>query len=499
MTNGMTRTCRFALLAALFATPAPGQQPPPGSDGAALSRALDSVRADRIVADVFFVACDDMGGRDTPSTGQRLAARFVKNRLQRLGWKPGARDGWLQTYPLAYKRVKEPDTRAAIQRGDGTGERIELEFGRDYYFSVRDLETFDGNAGVVFCGAGTQEELAAAAPALKGRFALCLDGGDDGRAVEEALRAAGAIGALFMEPPRSSGRSYVQDFGPRLGFLRTGRAAWPAEPDPRQAPFFPRAYLPNETVARMMALVGTAPLAAGQELPIRFIDTRRVVGDGKVYCENVCGWWPGSDPALGKQVILVSAHYDHVGTAADGTVYNGADDNGSGTCGLLALAEALVFEGPLRRSVMLIWVSGEEKGLYGSKAWTSAPWLPDDARPVADINIDMIGRNAPHQILVTPSHDHASYNGLTKMVERLAPEEGFTTIGSADAYYTRSDQVNFARLGIPVTFLFSDVHADYHKPSDDPEKIDGDKIRRVVRLVLRMLNEMQGDSLDLGK
>jgi Zn-dependent M28 family amino/carboxypeptidase len=187
-----------------------------------------------------------------------------------------------------------------------------------------------------------------------------------------------------------------------------------------------------------------------------------------------------------------------VGVGQDGQVYNGADDNGTGTCGLLALAEALVFRGPLRRSVLLLWVSGEEKGLYGSQAWTASPWLPDGARPFANINLDMIGRNAPQQIHLTPSRAHSAYNGLSRLAERLAPEEGFTEISSADDYYTRSDHVNFARLGLPVTFLFADIHEDYHRPGDDPEKIDGDKVRRVVRLVLRILEAMQDDSLALG-
>jgi Zn-dependent M28 family amino/carboxypeptidase len=142
-------------------------------------------------------------------------------------------------------------------------------------------------------------------------------------------------------------------------------------------------------------------------------------------------------------------------------------------------------------------VSGEEKGLYGSQAWTSSPWLPNEARPVADINIDMIGRNAPSNLLVTPSRDHTAYNGLTKLAERCLPKEGFSEIGSADYYYTRSDHANFAKLGIPVTFLFDNVHDDYHKPTDDVEKIDADKCRRVVRTVLRMINEMQDERLDL--
>jgi Zn-dependent M28 family amino/carboxypeptidase len=144
-----------------------------------------------------------------------------------------------------------------------------------------------------------------------------------------------------------------------------------------------------------------------------------------------------------------------------------------------------------------MWVSGEEKGLFGSQAWTEKPWLPEGCKPVCDINIDMIGRNAKHQILITPTAQHAAYNGLTKLAESFFAEEGFTEVKSADEYYQRSDHAMFARLGIPITFLFNDVHADYHKPSDKPEKIDCDKIRRVVRVIVRMLDALQADALDL--
>jgi Zn-dependent M28 family amino/carboxypeptidase len=163
----------------------------------------------------------------------------------------------------------------------------------------------------------------------------------------------------------------------------------------------------------------------------------------------------------------------------------------------MAIAEALTKSGPLRRSVMLMWMSGEEKGLWGSKAWTEHPWLPGDRKAICDINIDMIGRNAPDSMLITPTRDRKEYNGLVRLAEKLSPLEGFPTLKSADAYYERSDHYNFAKIGLPVAFLFDDVHEDYHKPTDDADKIDYDKIRRVVRLVIRMLDGLQVDRPDI--
>jgi hypothetical protein len=268
--------------------------------------------------------------------------------------------------------------------------------------------------------------------------------------------------------------------------------------------FFPTMAISGPAMARLLTLAGNndpagARPALGTDLGVVFTDTRTDNGaDGTLEAEDVCAFWPGSDPVLSKEVIIISAHYDHVGTSPAGVVFNGADDNGSGTTGLLQLAEALTVNGPMRRSVFLIWVSGEEKGLWGSKAWCSAPTLPEGHRAICDINIDMIGRNAPDFLLITPTKARkGDYNGLTRLAEALGGKEGFPTLGSADAYWTRSDQFNFATLKIPVAFLFNGEHEDYHQPTDDPEKIDCDKIRRVARLVLRMIDGLQADKLDL--
>jgi hypothetical protein len=447
-----------------------------------------------------------MGGRDTPSVGQRLAARFIRNRLQRIGWKagaarPGAKDPWIYTYPLLFKRMKEPDTRALLEKGE---QRFLLTVGTDYWFAPPGLENQETTGSVVFCGNGTKADFAAA-PGVRGKWALCLDGAAGLGGVEERAQPAGAIGILAVLAPDSNAPSYAEANGRILPLLRNGMIQQGQQGQPgdvaalKKSATLAKTYLAPQAADKIFELAGTAKPAVGQDLGVCFTDTRRLVGDGAIECENVVGFWPGSDPALAKEVILCSAHYDHLGTSADGTVYNGADDNGSGVAALLALSEALVVHGPMRRPVALIWVSGMEKGLFGSAAWAKAPFLPNDGRAIADINLDMVGRNAANQILVTPTRDHPAYNGLVRMAEQLAVGEGFTDVKSADEYYTRSDAAMFAKLGIPVLHLFNDVFPEYHKPTDDAERVDGDKIRRVTRLVLRILNDLQVDGLDLGK
>lgn len=172
----------------------------------------------------------------------------------------------------------------------------------------------------------------------------------------------------------------------------------------------------------------------------------------------------------------MSSHYDHLGVDK-GEIYNGADDNGSGITCLLALGEALKEHGPLGRSILLIWVSGEEHGKWGSRAWTENPSLPEGHAPVANVNLDTIGRNDPDSLFVTPTKSHAKYNSLTKLAERFAKEEGFEQLPQgSDSFYTESDHYIFARLGIPVCLLTAGLHEDYHKPTDTADKVGCDKI-----------------------
>lgn len=479
-----------ALASALGADPA-SLRAAPGN----LAGALEAIQTERIRSDIFFIASDELEGRDTPSSGQRVAARFIRARLERLGFQPGAQSGFFYEYPLYMPRIDE--TRSST-RVSAEGATQNWTLGQDYFVSSRGFSAVDLEAGIVFCGGGRKSDTP---KDVAGKWALCFDEGKTISDVQKSLTDAGAVGVLMTPGPEYDKKPYAEQFAAELTRVRSAGVTWPSAQRTEGA--LPMLWLPPQTAQRLAPeLFGEKAKKPkpGVELAARLAHKRVLAGDnGVVQCENVCGFWPGSDPKLKDEVIVISAHYDHVGRGGrTNQIHNGADDNGSGTTGLLALAEALVAHGPLRRSVLLMWVSGEEKGLYGSKAWTEKPWLPAGARAVCNVNIDMIGRNAPDSLLITPTKKHAEHNGLVRLAEELSPSEGFPTLGSCDAYWDRSDHANFARnLKIPVAFLFSDVHEDYHQPGDDPEKIDCDKIRRVSRLVMRMLAGLQGDQLKL--
>lgn len=464
-----------------------------------LESGLSAVSAAGICADVAFLASDELEGRDTPSRGQQVAARFLRARLERTGWSPGAGDGYLQPFPVLHVAVDGERSRLVVQPAAGGAERA-LAFGEDYL--LLPWEAFDGEleGPVVFCGRASREELEAADVA--GKLVLCIDSDVSASSRRNNVRRAGARG-IFVVPDPAKGELEQEARARRQSDqARRGRVVYGEEPA-EGAGFaaFHQAFLTASGARALWEAAGVAdpaaaPPAVGTVLPLRLREERRLPGDrGLVQVENVCGFLPGNDPALKDEVVLISAHYDHEGVIA-GEVYNGADDNASGTSALLALVDALP-RLELRRSVMLVWVAGEEKGLYGSRAWVASPTLPEGSRAVCDINLDMVGRNEPGELYLTPTRRHPAHTGLSTLAERLAADEGFAPLGSADPYYERSDHYVFAELGIPVLFLFNGEHADYHRPTDDVEKIDCDKIRRVARLVLRMVDELQGDVLDL--
>ena len=212
--------------------------------------------------------------------------------------------------------------------------------------------------------------------------------------------------------------------------------------------------------------------------------------------QNVLGYIPGSDSLLREELIVITAHYDHVGII-DGEIHNGADDDGSGTVSVLELAQAFqeavkAGEGP-KRSVLLMTVVGEEKGLLGSEWYTDHPIWPLE-QTVANLNIDMIGRvdeahpdDDRYVYLIgsdkLSSELHEISENANSTYTNLALDYTFNAPDDPNRFYYRSDHYNFAKNNIPVIFYFSGVHEDYHRPGDDPEKIHYDKTAEIGQLV----------------
>ena len=209
--------------------------------------------------------------------------------------------------------------------------------------------------------------------------------------------------------------------------------------------------------------------------------------------ENILAFIEGSEKP--QEIIVVSAHYDHVGMS-NGEIYNGADDDGSGTVALLEMAEAFQISkkagnGP-KRSILFLHVTGEEHGLLGSKYYADHPIFPM-ANTVANLNIDMIGRCDPGNcgkdyVYVIGSEmlstDLKKINeAANKQTVNLELNYKYDDPNDKDRLYYRSDHYNFAKNGIPVIFYFDGIHEDYHKPSDTPDKIDYVSLKKRTQLV----------------
>lgn len=210
--------------------------------------------------------------------------------------------------------------------------------------------------------------------------------------------------------------------------------------------------------------------------------------------ENVLGFLEGSDKK--DEVLVISAHYDHLGVKHD-TIYNGADDDGSGTVAVLQLAQAFAQakregHGP-RRSILFVLMTAEEEGLFGSEYYTAHPVLPL-AQTIADLNIDMVGRtdrtHSPKKHFVAivgsdklSSELHAINEAANRDYTKLELDYRFNVPGEPEHIYYRSDHYNFARRKIPVIFYTTGEHVDYHKATDDVEKIEFDKLAERAQLV----------------
>lgn len=526
------RTGLAFVLAWIVAVPAFAQTSAPGND---------EIRQEQLRADLFFLASDAMRGRLIEEPENRIAALYIRSRFERAGLEPmGSEKSYFQPFVLSRSKLGAANALEVLRTTHTTLKSHSLE---DFYpQSFSPSGTAEGE--VVFVGFGIH------APKLgyddyrqdpvRGKIALVLDhepGEKDPRSpfdgvvsseysrdLRKALYAqnAGAIGILFVAD--------LQNHAGEGNFTDEARRAWPDPP--RRIPRYDLARW-IETV-RIPAMVISPSLAAtildgsGHTLPelsaaaeassslapvpipsLHVAMTSDVEHEGFT-ARNVVAAIPGSDPERRNEWILVSAHYDHDG--ADGErVFNGADDDGSGTVALLAIADA--YAGAARRgtrpkrSVLFAAWNAEERGLLGAWAYTESPLVPLK-NTVAVLNMDMIGRNEEVplgggrrfrglEVQTAESNRNAvnilgsSYSSdLESEVEEanrfVELELRLRYDNNESNLLRRSDQWPFLQKEIPSLFFHTGLHPDYHTEFDVPDKINYEKLERIARLVHQM-------------
>ncbi len=465
-------------------------------------------------AHLRFIASDELEGRETGTRGQKVAARYLSTQFQKMGLQPGNNGQWYQTYELNRLVVTDATItlsgKETLALGKGfvcmNKASLASDMVLDYAFAGYGIDTknYDNLKGL-----DLKDKMAvilAGEPTLNGKS--IISGTDvpsewksDLGLKVNALVNKGAKGAMVIVSDEDFGKWADSPWLKHNMASPSLRLAYKDEKNPP----FPTFYI-SETTANILfkkakstveaqrkALSNTAEIA-NMDLSKSKFSLKTDAKSEVVLAENVLGFIEGTDKK--DEVVVITAHYDHLGVQ-NGEIFNGADDDGTGTVAVLEVAEAFmaaVLDGHRpRRSILFMPVSGEEKGLLGSEYYSDHP-VYALKKTVCDLNIDMIGRvderhkGEPQYIYVIGSDKlstqlHIANENANKVVANLELDYTFNSPDDPNRFYYRSDHYNFAKHGVPVIFYFSGVHEDYHKSTDDIEKILFPRACRVAQLV----------------
>ena len=457
-----------------------------------VNRADATSTSSDVAQHIGVIAHDSMLGRTTPSAELNQVAAYVAGRFGDLGLLPrGDGDTFLQEYSIRMTRLQ--DDKVGVQVGgralsvDG---EIRLVFPNDPTEAITgDVVLVRGSAAAGLPKASVADKIVLVVlPSPSGALFPELS-------VNMPALASQSPTAVIIITDREA--SLFADS--RTTFqLDIPQPTWEVSSPFRFPLFETRREILDEVLSGHGVDLERAFAESGQAmtvtpLPDLQVDIRlpREVESTET-APNVVGVWQGSDPKLRDEYVVLSAHMDHIGVgppkASGDSIYNGADDDASGVAAILEIAEACVALGVApRRSIIFLAVSGEEQGLWGSDFFASHSPVPM-GDIVADLNLDMIGRNSPDTI-VAIGPEHSDLGATLSDVVGRHPEFGLTAIDDpwpAEQLFFRSDHFNFARLGVPILFLTSGTHEDYHQVTDELINLDTDKVSRVARLMFHM-------------
>jgi len=499
----------------------------------------DSIRQDDLRADLFFLAGDSLRGRLTDTEENRAAADYIRSRFERMGLKPAAPGGsYFQPYNLTVASLGD-DNALDVGAATGDGPTRHLRTGQEFY-PHRASASGRAAGAVVFAGFGIsapQLHYDDLAGNLKGQIVLVLEhepGERDPNSIFDGVVTSESATpwrkALAAQERGAAAVLFVSDVHNHPGptsFEAAARAYWP-ERTPRiqtytLATWADRIHIPVAQISPALAeslaagtgktleeLSRSAETARGftaTPLPGARVELRTSVDRHVVPDRNVVALLEGADPRLKDEWVIVSAHFDHNG--ADGAViFNGADDNGSGTVALLEIAEAFSLaakEGRRpRRSVLFAAWNSEERGLLGAWAYTEQPLAPLSTI-AAVLNMDMIGRNEEipvgggarfngFEVQTAESNNNAvNVMGFSKVPDITAAVDKANAGIALDLrkrydnnssnLVRRSDQWPFLQRGVAAVGFMTGLHPDYHTQYDRPEKINYVKMEKIARLV----------------
>ena len=515
----------FALLLITFVVSAPiTAQRKVGSAAAASTAAfgnVDAVTARQMREHLTFIASDELEGRDTPSRGLDIAAMYIAKHLANWGIHPGGDEGsYFQRFPLKRNRIDAQNVRL-----DLNGQPF--VYGEDFFSSLTQSNVPASN--LVYVGHGwvikSKNINAYQGIDVKDKIIVVANTFPKGVTPNDLQ---GKPGEDWFSPPlyaQANGARAVIAFGTFNDLANWQATRW------RQTERGAVNFKDPQTLIRVPTITASPRLTAAifqgekasaanifqktiqQDLvePFELKATKKIalnvaLKSDTVYTQNVVGILEGSDPILKNEYVAIGAHYDHVGmnpfAPGDDKIFNGADDDGSGTVAVMAIAEAMSKGQRPKRSILFIWHAGEEKGLWGSEYYTDNPTVPIGSI-ITQLNIDMIGRfqnpgdENHNQNKNLPKPNEIFTIGASMMSTELgqladAVNKSFLNLNfntkydgpdHPEQFFYRSDHFNYARKGIPIIFFMDGSHEDYHQVSDHIDRINFEQMEKVTRTI----------------
>ena len=484
---------------------------------------VEGVTAKQLKDYLTFIASDELEGRDTPSRGLDIAAMFIAQHLASFGIKPGGDNGsYFQKFPLKRSKIDVQNMRLEM---DGQP----YVYGEDYFSSLIQANVPASN--LVYVSHGW---------VIKGKNINAYQGID----VKDKIVVVANSLPKGVTPNDLQGKPGVDWFSPPLYAQANGARAvialgtyndlanWQAtrwrQTDRGSVTFGdPQIQITIPTITaspKLMTSIFQGEKTSGGNIftksvqqdfvePFDLKATKKMslnvaLKNDTVYTQNVVGILEGSDPVLKNEYVAIGAHYDHVGmnpfAPGPDKIWNGADDDGSGTVSVLNIAEAFAKgkERP-KRSILFIWHAGEEKGLWGSEYFTDNPTVPITS-VITQLNVDMIGRYQnpgdenhpqnkrlpkPNEVFTIGSKMMSTELGeisdsVNKAFLNLNFNQEYDGPTHPDQFFYRSDHFNYARKGVPIIFYMDGDHADYHQASDSIEKINFEQMEKVARTIM---------------
>ncbi|MFC2156563.1 M28 family peptidase [Acidobacteriota bacterium] len=486
---------------------------------------MNSIKAEDMEFHMKFLAADEFLGRNTPSRELKIASRYIALKAEDLGLKPLMPDGsYLQEIPLDVAAISEVGSFMSLKSRRGTQR---FSFPQSFGTRSRSASPTHISGGVVFLGLGLESPEKGwddyKGVNLKGKVAVILDVDlpedhvlkpNENRRLfynlSNTARRKGAAAVLTVISREREKRMIEK------GLSFDNRARSRIQPD-RKSSVSPGGSGPYRFEIRhdpAAAILGISKeelnglfdlISSGKQVPSRRIsgatlDVQVEVQNYPAVTHNVVGYIEGSDPELKDEFVLFGSHHDGIGSYG-GRIFNGADDNISGVVAMFELAEALMIEKP-KRSMIFVWHTGEEKGLWGASYFISHSPVPVD-KMSAELNMDMLCRNDPNSIYLIGSNKLSSE--LDEVIHQVNDKHLQMTLDYTyddpthpDRFFFRSDQYPYIRYGIPGVWFFCGTTEDYHQENDDEDRVDYVKMEKVTRLVYLTAVEI-GNRADILK